>query len=306
MQEFQDLVNAEMDRTGLDEVTAAKIVSGRLGEAAAPPDREIPRTTTATEIARVMAAPPTMNEPTVIPAPPPDCLYCNGGGWYKEAVEMGHPHFGKLFPCVCTLQKRERQLSERRQKYLGQLDRELGDDLRHATLENFDLRRARKKDPESGQSLRKALQAAISCLDTHSWLYLWGQTGVGKSHLAAAVARSAAAAGRSAAYTSAPALLRFLRAGFQDRSSDERLLALQTVDLLALDDLGAEHHTRDGDWSDSVLFELINARYGADAQTIITSNVSIDELEPRIRSRIGGKAGREGIVLVDNDDQRRR
>jgi len=55
-----------------------------------------------------------------------------------------------------------------------------------------------------------------------------------------------------------------------------------------------------------VLFELINQRYAADLQTIITSNVPIDELEPRIRSRIGGKATRDGILLIDNDDQRRR
>ena len=83
-----------------------------------------------------------------------------------------------------------------------------------------------------------------------------------------------------------PKLLRYIKAGFADRTSDDRLLALQLVDLLVLDDLGTEYHRDTYDYNDQALFELLNERDQYDRSTIITSNSPRADLEPRIRSRI--------------------
>jgi DNA replication protein DnaC len=88
-------------------------------------------------------------------------------------------------------------------------------------------------------------------------------------------------------YVSAPALIRFLKRGFRDGSADDRLDALQAVETLILDDLGAEQTSA---YNETTLFELIHARYRQTRPTIITSNVALDALEMRIASRIAGLA----------------
>ena len=303
--DLSHLVRQEMDRTGLDEVTATKVVSGRLAKNARP-DRGIQPITNVTWKA-ALRAPPGPNEPTVIPPAPPRCPDCGGAGFYKELVPVSHPNFGKLFPCSCTLERRSRREMERQTAILGQLGRELGE-LAGKRLEGFDVSRA---SGEQRKSLEAGLAAAweyVTALPRIAqgqagWLYLWGPCGVGKSHLGAGIAYLAAEQGYRASYASTPALLRFLRDGFKDDSENARMLALQVVDLLVLDDLGAEYHRSEGDWSDQTLFELINARYLYSRATVITSNLPIADLplDTRTKSRIRGRA-RE--ILIFGADQR--
>ena len=82
-----------------------------------------------------MTAPPTANEPAVIPAPARDCPYCGGAGFYKEAVPYGHPSFGKLFPCACKLAERESHLRGSRIDILSKPQGELGGELSRCRLE---------------------------------------------------------------------------------------------------------------------------------------------------------------------------
>jgi DNA replication protein DnaC len=272
--DLQLLTEQIQDETGLDRRTAEQIALAQL----APPDPASAPTTSA--IGRHL-------------------------GWYKEAVIHTHPHFGKLFPCKCTLAARDQHLKQRSMDILSKLQDDLGSELSMCRFETFDLRRA--ADEESQASLAFALDAARRFLtDPRQWLYFYGAPGVGKSHLAAAIALAWVDSGLGrVAYASVPKLLRFLRAGYSDGSADDRLTALQLVELLILDDLGTEYH-KPGEGSsygstDSLLFELIADRYSYGRATIITSNVSIDEIDTRIGSRIKGKARR---IFMDNADQR--
>jgi DNA replication protein len=285
------------DETGLDERVAEQIALNQLappGQASAPITEDLAR--------RALTAPPTPNEPATIP-PQRQCPDCNGAGWFLEAVPYGHPNFGKLLPCRCTKDARADRTKERRLEILSRLQDDLGSELWGCRLETFDVQRG--CDAQSCAALVFALAAARSFLnDGRRWLYFYGPAGVGKSHLAAGVAREFAERGMGkAAYASVPKLLRFIRAGFKDGSGDERLSALQLVDLLILDDLGTEYRKSGEGFShtDSVLFELINERYLYDRPTIITSNLELDDIEQRIASRIRGKARR---IFIDNDDQR--
>jgi DNA replication protein DnaC len=80
-----------------------------------------------------------------------------------------------------------------------------------------------------------------------------------------------------------PDLLRFVRSGIGDGQADARLSALRQIDLLVLDDIGAEYLTP---WAQEQLFILINARYLADRATILTSNDRLEALPTRLASRI--------------------
>lgn len=290
-----------MEQTGLDEVTAVKIASSRV-----PPlnDSPVQAIGAGLMLERVLTAPPTPNEPDVIPQRR-ECPYCGGGGYYKEAVPYTHPHFGKLFPCACKLAERESHLKQSRIEILSKLQSDLGGELSMCRIETFDP--AWGCDAASVASLTYARNAARDFLrDPRRWLYFYGPTGVGKSHLSAGIALAYADSGLGrVAYASVPALLRYIRSGYSDGSGDERLSALQLIELLVLDDLGTEYHKTNAadDHTDSLLFELINERYNYARATVISSNLELDAIESRIQSRIRGKARR---IQVDNKDQRGR
>jgi DNA replication protein DnaC len=298
------LTDQIQDETGLDRRTAERIALTQLES----PGQVTPPIT-AGMVKRALTAPPTPNEPVTIPTVPTahGCPDCGGAGWYKESVPHGHPSFGKLFPCQCTLAARDSHLKDRRLDILSKLQGELGGELSLCRIDSFELRRARVNDPESRKSLAFALSAAREFLKApRRWLYFYGPTGVGKSHLASAIAIAWADGGIGrVAYASAPALLRYIRTGYKDDTADDRLIALQLVDLLILDDLGTEYHKPGEGYShtDSTLFELIADRYTYDRPTIITSNLAVQDLEPRIGSRIKGKSR---LIYIDNEDQRGR
>lgn len=252
-----------------------------------------------------LAAPPTANEPdsSFFENLPPikTCPDCNGAGFYKYAVPHTHPEFGVLQTCECKKAEvaatKQRHEEKRRNEILQQLAGELGA-LSDRRLENFDTKHP---DPEIRRSLKEALHEAHSYVANEypGWLYYYGPCGAGKSHLAAGIAIKAAQDGKRVTYVSAPRLFAYLKKGFADGSSDARLEALLVVDLLVLDDLGTEMRSANSEYADKILFDLFNQRQINNMSTIITSNLGIDSLEPRLASRVK-RVGR--IIYIDADD----
>ena len=81
-------------------------------------------------------------------------------------------------------------------------------------------------------------------------------------------------------------LLDHLRAAFGPSSEsgvDERLETIRETPLLILDDLGAHHSTP---WAQEKLFQILNHRYNSRLPTVITTNQRLEELDPRIASRL--------------------
>lgn len=124
--------------------------------------------------------------------------------------------------------------------------------------------------------------------DQH-WLVLWGDRGNGKSHLCAAVANHLIATGRPALFISMPDLLSALRQAMdlqvntEQESYSGRINVIKTASVLILDDLGAESLS---DWSESVLFELLDYRYRNQLATMIVTNCALDDFEARVTSRL--------------------
>jgi DNA replication protein DnaC len=81
-------------------------------------------------------------------------------------------------------------------------------------------------------------------------------------------------------------LLDHLRAAFNPSVGvryDKRFDEVKTAPLLVLDDLGTESATA---WAREKLYQLFNYRYNARMPTIITTAVPIDEIDPRLASRM--------------------
>ena len=83
-----------------------------------------------------------------------------------------------------------------------------------------------------------------------------------------------------------PDLLDHLRSAFNPNAEvgyDELFEQLRSTPLLVLDDLGAQSSTP---WAQEKLFQLLNMRYNAQLPTVITTNQRLEDLEPRLRSRL--------------------
>jgi DNA replication protein DnaC len=109
-------------------------------------------------------------------------------------------------------------------------------------------------------------------LDAGRGLWFMGPVGTGKTTLAMLVSKAALKAGRSVAIYSLPRLLNEIRetAHSAERSHVELLDRLTAVDLLHIDDVGAERTT---DWVLEELYSIVNARYEDERSMVITTNI---------------------------------
>jgi len=154
------------------------------------------------------------------------------------------------------------------------------------TFGRFSLRQD-ELPPEERANLKRAFDICRGYADQpEGWLVLTGPYGCGKTHLAAAIANARAAMGQPALFIVVPDLLDHLRATFSPTSQvrfDKRFEEVRTTPLLILDDLGTENASP---WAQEKLFQILNYRYNARLATVITMARKIDEVDPRIRTRM--------------------
>jgi DNA replication protein DnaC len=115
-------------------------------------------------------------------------------------------------------------------------------------------------------------------------LWLMGNVGTGKTTLAMVVSRLAIEAGRTVAIYSLPRLLARIRRTYD--APEESYLGffgrLTSVDLLHIDDLGAE---KKSDWVLEQLYSIVDERYVSQRSMVVTTNLPPDELEQQIGPR---------------------
>lgn len=127
------------------------------------------------------------------------------------------------------------------------------------------------------------------------FLFIYGPAGVGKTHLALALAwqKFGAWNGKTRIlFYQVEGLMDSIRAGFDSGESNELLEGVKNCDLLVLDDIGAQKLTP---WVVAKLDSIIDYRYIEGKETIFTSNYSLADKE-RIPERIADRI-REGTLV---------
>jgi DNA replication protein DnaC len=137
--------------------------------------------------------------------------------------------------------------------------------------------------PEQIRVIRRYVQTIDANIDAGRGLWLVGDVGTGKTTLAMLVSRAALQVGRSVAIYSLPRLLNLIREAIDSDDGKLDLLdRLAAVDLLHIDDLGAESKT---DWVLEQLYSIVNARYESQRAILATSNLTPEKLSEQIGPR---------------------
>lgn len=154
------------------------------------------------------------------------------------------------------------------------------------TFDSFDLRKGELASSEEA-SLREAYDKARAfARDPQDWLLFTGTYGCGKTHLAASIANYRVAQGFPTMFVVVPDLLDHLRASFSPSSTasfDKRFEEVRRASCLILDDLGTESATP---WAREKLYQIFDYRYNARLPTVITTANTVDEIDPRLATRM--------------------
>ena len=195
---------------------------------------------------------------------------------------------GKM--CLCLKEQLKKETYERLNKLSP---------LSLSTFESFNVEYYPSDTTINGISPRKKMEkifyACQEYADSFSLkspnLFMYGCTGLGKTHLSLAIANNVIKKGFNVVYVSTPnIILKLEKERFGSNYSKEQSdIHLINCDLLILDDLGTEFQTN---FSNSSIYNIINSRIMYGRPTIISTNLSFEEIQrnysERLVSRIMG------------------
>jgi DNA replication protein DnaC len=200
---------------------------------------------------------------------------CDGSTWVLD------DRSGEARPCRCREQRIRRAVS-------GGIGTGIG---RRFLEVSFEREPIVSLDPLVLRQVRGFVRVIGENLDGGRGLWFDGPVGTGKTSLAILVAKAAKAAGRSYAVYPVPRLLAEIKRTF-DRDASDNYLAffrrLCSVDVLVLDDLGAEKQT---EWVLEQLYSIVNERWQDRRSIVVTTNVP--DPDPEAPERLLRASARE-------------
>jgi DNA replication protein DnaC len=159
---------------------------------------------------------------------------------------------------------------------------------KNMTFINF--KRRTELTTEQQDNMDEAYRLAFDfAKNPEGWRVFMGETGCGKTHLAAAIVNHRYELGKPALFVVVPDFLDHLRSAFSPDSKvsyDQLFESVKTAPLLVLDDFG-EQSTNP--WVKEKLYQLINYRYNSRLPTVITTRLSLDEIMAEVDSSISSR-----------------
>lgn len=171
--------------------------------------------------------------------------------------------FGNIIHTSGTIQK----LAGEAQRLKEQSN--LGERFLNRTFGNFETRR----DPTAFQQCLAYSERESLFRDKRNGLLIFGGIGSGKTHLAAAIANSMTDRGIPALFATFSDHLEHIREEFDHTGQKKYLSMMKNTPILVIDDLGKEKKT---EWTQQVLYDVVNYRYEHLLPIIITSNFNAD------------------------------
>lgn len=184
--------------------------------------------------------------------------------------------------------------------------------IKDCRFDNFSLDYYSDKEIDGKMSPRNTMSKIYSFCknyaetysDNAKSLFLFGGTGLGKTHLSLAIAGEVVEKGVAVLYGSAQNFLRIIEDEHFGRVSkdSDTLDELLGAQLLIIDDLGVEFNS---EFNVSTIYNIIDTRFNLGKPTIVNTNLSPAELERRYSARIVSRLFSGYICLkCDGNDVR--
>jgi DNA replication protein DnaC len=170
---------------------------------------------------------------------------------------------------------------------------------------SFDREPVASMNPALIREVRTYVRNIDERLDEGRGIWFVGGVGTGKTTLAMLISKAAMDADRTVAIYSLPRLLALLRETYDDAaelSLNDLIDRLCSVDLLHIDDVGAEQSSP---WVLEQLYTIVNTRYEDGNAILLTTNLDREALEdqigPRTVSRIYEICGGDPLPMWGED-----
>lgn len=173
------------------------------------------------------------------------------------------------------------------------------------------------KYPTQGQA-KRAVFDLVKAWQSGDWsrgILLFSSlnaVGVGKTHLAIAAARAGMMAYTPRHFDEVvlsiwdmPSYVKAVKASYNDGGTTEIQQSAVAPAILVMDDLGAEY-AKAQDWYQGLMYDILNARWLKRKATVVTTNLTVDQLKtrlgPRCVSRLLAMTGKP--VEIKGEDYR--
>ena len=216
--------------------------------------------------------------------PTPACTRCGDSGW--AGAEM----------CTCLKELCAQEQMKSLTALLNLTDEQNFDRLRLDVYSDqpWEGKRSPRENMKRVVTVCEGFARRFPDYPLHN-LLLSGGTGLGKTFLSGCIAREVSGRGYSVVYDTAISLFstfeakKFSRDLGQERQARDDTRRYLNCDLLILDDLGSELTTP---LAQSTLYEVVNSRLQGGKHTIISTNLSMEQIgaryTPQVVSRLAG------------------
>lgn len=214
--------------------------------------------------------------------------YCSKCHTKRETDDI-LPFLNRRMPIPCKCMQEAEQKEREHKEYLAKMEKLEG--LRSASLLG-----ARYKDTtfettdttvggdfvKAYNRCRKYCEISTEALKNGYGIYIYGNSGTGKTHLTACICNELLNQYRQCLFTNFFEISKKIRATYGRNNADAETVIKRIceVDFLFIDDLGTEALQRNGEdtWLQDQVFDIINKRYNNNKPTIFSSNHSLGEL----------------------------
>jgi len=199
---------------------------------------------------------------------------CDGSGFLFDEVAR------RARPCSC----RPARIARKR---AAALEGRIPKRYRDLSFEREPVISIERANPHVVREVRQYVRTVAEQLDAGRGLWFTGDVGTGKTTLAMLISKAVMEADRTVAIYSLPRLLGLLRDTYQDKaqySLNELIERLSAVDLLHVDDVGAEQTSP---WVLEQLYTIVNTRYEDGKPILLTTNLVTKDGDDALREQIG-------------------
>ncbi len=151
---------------------------------------------------------------------------------------------------------------------------------------------------EANQRMFEVCREYVDKFDGESWLFIGGQVGSGKTHIATATLQELMKNSHVGVYKRWHEIVKELKIGMNTKDYQISMHELKTASLLYIDDF--LKNATDSDMN--IAFEIIQARVDGRKPTIITSELLLHKIrDEAVSSRIKQMCGDQYLIQIEDD-----